>query len=191
MRPLLEAKHHYKNMFCMRSHSLFCVSSCEREVPVLSLWGQLHKTCSNQVSVKQRQISFKSITEIIVCRLMQMGADDIFIGGLFGAGLLGSDEYMMMKAFESKALKYFPNCPICGSGKIQITVSMAEATVHYIGCGARWELISSLWKGLKSAKLVMESDDGRGKELLGQPIEVTKWQEMAKKSRRKLREKKR
>lgn len=117
-----------------------------------------------------------------------MGADDIFIGGLFGAGILGSDEYMMMKACESEALKYFPNCPICGSGKIQVhLVFGGKDTLSCLGCGARWHIYFDLWGHLKGATLELEADDGKGKELLGQQIEVTKWLEMSKESRKKLR----
>jgi len=116
-----------------------------------------------------------------------MGADDIFISGMFGAGLLNNN--YERATYQAEVLKYFPNCPICGSGKIQARiVEGGKDTLSCLNCGSRWHLyFGHIWGHLKWAKLELEADDGRGKELLDREIEASEWQEMAKKSRRKLR----
>jgi hypothetical protein len=90
---------------------------------------------------------------------------------------------------ESEIWRSFVCCPICGSGKIQVHVVLGgEDTLSCLGCGARWNIHFSHVRGhLKWAKLELEADDGKGKELLGKQIEVDKWKEMALESRKKLR----
>ena len=120
-----------------------------------------------------------------------MSDRDVFIGGLFGADILGlmDDDPFILKALESEASKYFPNCPICGSGKIQVHLVMGgKDTISCENCGARWHIYFGHVLGhLKWAELELEADDGRGEELLGQKVEANKWREMAIESRKKLR----
>lgn len=117
-----------------------------------------------------------------------MSADDIFIGGLVGSGMLDDDRNMMINAFKSEAMKYFPNCPICGSGKIQVNIVVGgKDTLSCLNCGSRWHLyFSVMWGNLSWAKLELEADNGKGKELMNKEIQANEWLEMAKKSRRNL-----
>ena len=117
----------------------------------------------------------------------KMGSDDIFIGGMFGSRHLG--HHIEVEMSKAEVLKYFPNCPICGSGRIKVNIVMGgKDTVTCFNCGSRWHIYLGVAFGdLKWAKLELEADDGRGKELLGKEIEASEWQEMAKESRRKLR----
>jgi hypothetical protein len=92
-----------------------------------------------------------------------MGEDDLFIGGRFVAGLLNDN--VELRIYESEALKYFPNCPICGSGKIQVRIVMGGKDIlSSQNCDSRSHLYFGFWD-LKWAKLELEIDDGGGKDL--------------------------
>jgi hypothetical protein len=110
-----------------------------------------------------------------------MARNRIFVGELYGTIMLGGSKKDRIRAAEVEASMYFPNCPICGNGKIQFHIVInGKNTVSCLYCGCEWQICFGLvWGRLKWAKLETKAYDGKGKELLEKVIDAPKWFEMA------------
>ena len=69
--------------------------------------------------------------------------------------MLGHSQKDRIKVAEVEVSKYFPNCPICGSDKIQFHIILnGKNTVSCLACGCKWQICFGLvWDRLRWAKL--------------------------------------
>ncbi len=83
------------------------------------------------------------------------------------------------RSIYSDIRNYFLCCPFCGNTQLNINLDslrhMRQDSLKCSGCGAKWHIYLGLY-GFSSAKLEVESKNGKGTELLGKRLKKDYWQ---------------